>query len=139
MYIFWGQSHLCLLLKFGFSEKATKFEKNLHRTFDKSVVFCACNSLLVKKLTKNFQNKCGQVLIHKLYKRNIYLDFSLFILSLSVIKMHFRAKNQHASWSFLQIRNLSFCDIYRLKIQYCSQDKSWNCISTFLNFLQFFP
>ena len=43
------------LLKFGFSEKATKFEKNLCRTFDKSIVFCARNSVLVKKSTKIFQ------------------------------------------------------------------------------------
>ena len=35
-------------VKFGFSEKATKFEKNLRRTFDKSVLFCARNSVLVK-------------------------------------------------------------------------------------------
>ena len=37
-------------LKFGFSEKATKFEENLRRTFDKSGVFCARNSVLAKKL-----------------------------------------------------------------------------------------
>ena len=43
------------LLKFGFSEKATKFEKNLRRTFDKSVVFCA------KNLTKISFKRCGQV------------------------------------------------------------------------------
>ena len=41
-----------LTVKFGFSEKATKFEKNLCHTFDKSIVFCAHNSVLVKKLTK---------------------------------------------------------------------------------------
>ena len=35
-------------VKFGFSEKATKFEKNLLFTFDKSVVFCARNSVLVR-------------------------------------------------------------------------------------------
>ena len=45
-------------LKFVFSEKATKFEKNLCRTFDKSVVFCVRNSVLVKKSTKIFKNKC---------------------------------------------------------------------------------
>jgi hypothetical protein len=56
------------LLKFGFSEKATKFEKNLPCTFDKSVVFCARNSVLVKKSTKIFQNKCGQVVLYKLYE-----------------------------------------------------------------------
>ena len=49
-------------VKFGFSEKATKFEKNLCRTFDKSVVFCARNSLIIKKSTKIFKNKYGQVL-----------------------------------------------------------------------------
>ena len=53
-------------LKFGFSEKATKFDKNLCRTFDKSVVFCARNSILVKKSTKIFQNICGQVVLYKL-------------------------------------------------------------------------
>ena len=53
-------------LKFGFSEKATKFKKNLRRTFDKSVVFSARNSVLVKKSTKIFQNKCGQVVLYKL-------------------------------------------------------------------------
>ena len=50
------------LLKFGFSEKATKFEK-IVCTFDKSVVFYARNSVLVKKLTKIFKNKCGQVVL----------------------------------------------------------------------------
>ena len=45
-----------LVLKFGFSEKATKFEKNLRRTFDKSFVFCARNSVLVKKSTIFFLN-----------------------------------------------------------------------------------
>ena len=39
-------------VKFGFTEKTTKFEKNLRRTFNKSVVFCARNSVLVKKLMK---------------------------------------------------------------------------------------
>ena len=37
-----------ITLKFGFSEKATKFEKNLRRTFDKNVVFCARNEDLKK-------------------------------------------------------------------------------------------
>ena len=62
------------ILKFGFSEKATKFEKNLCRTFDKSVVFCARNSALVKKLTKIFQNKCGQVVLYKLYILICFLE-----------------------------------------------------------------
>ena len=58
-----------MFLKFGFSGKATKFEKNLRRTFDKSVVFCAGNSVLVKKSMKIFKNKCGQVVLYKLYQR----------------------------------------------------------------------
>ena len=48
--VFWNRllyyTDFCLTflgLKFGFSEKATKFDK----------------SVLVKKLTKTFQNKCG--------------------------------------------------------------------------------
>ena len=53
------------LLKFGFSEKATKFEKIFVALY-KSVVFCARNSVLVKKLTKIFKNKCGQVVLYKL-------------------------------------------------------------------------
>ena len=51
------------IVKFGFSEKATKFEKNLLFTFDKSVVFCARNSVFVKKSTNIFKNKCGQVIL----------------------------------------------------------------------------
>ena len=47
-------------------EKATKFEKNLRRTFDKRVVFCVSNSVLVKKSTKIFKSKCGQVVLYKL-------------------------------------------------------------------------
>ena len=50
-------------LKFEFSEKAIKFEKNLRLTFDESVMFCARNSILVKKSTKIFQNKSGQVVL----------------------------------------------------------------------------
>ena len=57
-------------VKFGFSEKATKFEKNLRRIFDKSFEFCARNSVLVKKLTNIFQNKCGQVVLCKLIITN---------------------------------------------------------------------
>ena len=43
-----------------------KIWKNLCRIFDKSVVFCARNSVLVKKSMKIFQNKCGQVVLYKL-------------------------------------------------------------------------
>ena len=53
-------------LKFGSSEKATKFEKNLRCTFDKSVVFFAQNSVLVKILTKTIQNKRSKVVLYKL-------------------------------------------------------------------------
>ena len=42
--------------------------KNLHRNFDKSVVFCAHNSILVKKSTKIFKKKFGQVVLDKLFK-----------------------------------------------------------------------
>ena len=55
-----------LMAKFGFFEKATKFETNLRSTFDKRAVFCARNRVLVKKSTKIFQNKCGQVVLYKL-------------------------------------------------------------------------
>ena len=52
------------MIKFGFSEKATKFEKIFVVLLtDKSVVFCARNSVLVKKI---FKKKCGQVMIQTL-------------------------------------------------------------------------
>ena len=66
------------VIKFGFSEKATKFEKNLLRTFDKSVVFCVGNSILVKKSLKIFQNKYGQVVLYKLY--NFLSGFLILIM-----------------------------------------------------------
>ena len=56
-----------------------KIWKNLHRTFDKSVVFCARNSVLVKKSTKIFKNKFGQVVLYKLYvipaSKKVFLNF----------------------------------------------------------------
>ena len=57
-------------LKFGFSEKATKFEKNLCCTFDKSVVFCAGNSVLVKKSMKILKKN-----VDKLYYTNFTSRF----------------------------------------------------------------
>ena len=69
------------MLKFGFSEKATKFEKNRCRSFDKSVVFCERNSELVKKSTKIFKNKCGQVVLYKLYMTwTVSIDRNLGII-----------------------------------------------------------
>ena len=45
-----------------------RFEiENLRRTLEKSVVFCGHNSVLVKILTKIFENKFGQVISYKLY------------------------------------------------------------------------
>ena len=38
------------------SEKATKFEKNLFRTFDKSVVFCA-HSSVCQKVDEDFSKQ----------------------------------------------------------------------------------
>ena len=35
-------------------------------------MFCARNSILVKKLTKIFQNKCGQDVLYKLYKSGFF-------------------------------------------------------------------
>ena len=48
--------------------KGHKIWKNLRRNFDKSIVFCAQNSVLVKKSTKIFKNKCGQVVLYKVKK-----------------------------------------------------------------------
>ena len=49
-----------------FSEDATKFEK-IFGVLLTSVMFCAHNSVLVKKSTKSFQNKHGQAILYKLY------------------------------------------------------------------------
>ena len=43
VFLFLLPSQKSWTLKFGFSEKATNFEKNLRRTFDKRVVICARN------------------------------------------------------------------------------------------------
>ena len=64
------------VLKFGFSEKATKFEKNIRRTFDKSVVFCARNSVIVKKSTTIFF-KCGQVVL-TCFEKNLEDHYLIF-------------------------------------------------------------
>ena len=48
-----------------------KIWKNLCHTFDKSVMFCARNSVLFKKSTKIFQNKCGQVVLYILYRPSL--------------------------------------------------------------------
>ena len=84
------------VIKFGFSEKATKFEKNLLRTFDKSVVFCAHNSVLVKKSTKIFQNKCGQVV---LYKLQTLLDHTLNLGRKHCVRQT-QLSNSHCHLSF---------------------------------------
>ena len=77
------QNFLCRLLKFGFSEKATKCEKNLRCTFDKSVVFCARNSVLVKKSTKIFFENVD---------KSYYTKFNLNIKFIQLIKYE-RAPN----------------------------------------------
>ena len=66
--------HKFSVIKFGFSEKATKFEKNLRRTFDKSVVFCARNSVLVKKSTKIFKKN-----VDKSYYTNFIKAIWIFL------------------------------------------------------------
>ena len=84
----------CSFVKFGFSEKATKVEKDLRRTFDKSVVFYARNSVLVKKSTKillknvdksyytNFKES-----FEALWKKNESLDFQWLIEILLVTQV----------------------------------------------------
>ena len=51
-----------------------KIWKNLRRTFDKSIVFCARNSVLVKKSTKIFKNKLYYLTLAKtsLHRPYIY-------------------------------------------------------------------
>ena len=61
------------LLKFGFSEKATKFEKIFVVLLTRASCYCARNSILVKKLTKIFFFKCGL-----LRKPKLYLLFFIF-------------------------------------------------------------
>ena len=61
-------SRNCVIpVKFGFSQKATKFEKIFVILLKRAFVLCARNSVLVKKSTKIFQNKCRQVVLYKLY------------------------------------------------------------------------
>ena len=69
VFLFLLPSQKSWTLKFGFSEKATNFGKNLRHTFD--------NSVLVKKSTKIFQNKCGQVVLYKLYQAILKIKFSV--------------------------------------------------------------
>ena len=49
-------------------------------TFEKSVVFCARNSILVKKMTKIFKKKRGEVVLYKLYKIDV-VNFKISIVS----------------------------------------------------------
>ena len=55
-----------LVIKVWVFWEGHKIWKNIRLSFDKSVMFCARNSVLVKKLTKIFQNKCRQVVLYKL-------------------------------------------------------------------------
>ena len=63
--------HFCKVWVFW---EGHKIWKNLRHTFDKSVVFYACNSVLAKNSTKIFKNKCGHVVLYKLYE-----NFSKFL------------------------------------------------------------
>ena len=63
---------ICSNHKVWIFREGHKIWKNLRRTFDKSVVFYARNTVLVKKSTKIFQNKCGQVVLYKLYKSGFF-------------------------------------------------------------------
>ena len=56
-----------IMVKFGFSEKATKFEKNLCHTFDKSVLFCARNRVTCQKVKEDFSK-------HKMWSRPWFIN-----------------------------------------------------------------
>ena len=56
----------CSSLKVWIFWEGHKIWKNICRTFEKSVLFCLRDSILVKKSTKIFF-KCGQVVLYKLY------------------------------------------------------------------------
>ena len=97
--------------KVWFSWEGLKICKNLRRTFDKSVVFCARNSVLVKKSTKIFQNKCGQVVFYQLYPHLMIFWANLnkfhtlcFVSQLgwAQTKVHFRSATQWATTQALE-------------------------------------
>ena len=69
-YIMWRW----LLVKVWVFWEGHKIWINLCRTFDKSVIICARNSILVKNLTKIFQNKRGQVVLYKLSVESHYFS-----------------------------------------------------------------
>ena len=77
---------LCILFYVWVFWEGLKIWKNLCRTFDKSIVFCAHNSVLVKKSTKIFQNKCGQVLLYKLYN---FRQIDIMMISRYLWIIHF--------------------------------------------------
>ena len=65
--------------------------QNLRHTFDKSDMFNAHNSVLVKKSTKIFKNKCVQIVLYKLYQSQILPQGPQFEITL-IFMTQFRSK-----------------------------------------------
>ena len=77
-------------VKFGFSEKATKFEKIFVVLLTRALCSVhATASVLVKKSTKIFFLKCGQVVFYKLYK-GLYNQHSLKFHKFGHIGLNFK-------------------------------------------------
>ena len=103
------------LLKFVFSEKATKFEKNLRCTSDKSVEFCARNSILVKKLTKIFKNKCGQIVLFKVKQFTKEIETFVKIDPILVLPWLFQIDCRHVEF-LLSIHLDQFCTYFSMDV-----------------------
>ena len=91
-----------------------KIWKNLCRTFDKSVVFCAPNSVLVKKSTKNSKNKCGQVVLYKLYHKE---KFSVVYRRIKIWVPKFPHPYFYKTYQLVYISTSKFEFIFNLKNQ----------------------
>ena len=61
-----GSGNSLRKVKFGFSEKATKFEKVFIVLLARASCSVCKNSVLVKMSTEMFQNESGQVVLYKL-------------------------------------------------------------------------
>ena len=103
-----------ILIKVMVFWEGHKIWKNLCRTFDKSVVFCAPNSVLVKKSTKNSKNKCGQVVLYKLYHKE---KFSVVYRRIKIWVPKFPHPYFYKTYQLVYISTSKFEFIFNLKIR----------------------
>ena len=117
-----------MLVKVWVFWECHKIWKNLCRTFDKSVVFCARNSVLVKKSTKIFETNVTSRIIQTLTKirKNLAVIFSKTVrchcspITYSMWNVQEKQRKQTPSWSIFDIALSLFCyTIY----YWCSYNK----------------